>query len=371
MKVLCIGRDLRCGGAERVQLELLRHLDRAAMELTVVYLNDRGDLHGLVPRDIRPRFATEGQVSLKASAPQIVGVLLRLAARCDVIFAMQEGTPTYLGVLVAKLTGRCIVAWQHTPALADTMDLPLWSRVAMRALYPRVDRFIGVSRGVTDALVSAGLARHDRAVTLPNPLTEKIRELAAQPVPSWAENVFGAPTILAVARMEYPKRLDLLLHAFHRIKMTGEHVNLLIIGEGRLRESVERLACELGIADSVFMPGFELNPYPFFRRATALAVTSEHEGLGMAMIEALALGLPVVAFDAPSGPREVLCGGRFGLLVRPGDVGALADALGRVVRDSSLRNQLSRDGAERAREYEAGTASRLFAGELQKAVNER
>jgi glycosyltransferase involved in cell wall biosynthesis len=361
---------LKCGGAERVQLELLRHLHRSAIQLTVVYLNDRGDLHSLVPSDVRPLFATEGQVSLKARAIQIAVVLLRLAARCDVIFAMQEGTPIYLGVLVAKMTGRCIVAWQHTSASADAMGLPLWSRVAMRVLYPRVDRFIGVSRGVTDALVDARLASRDRAVTLPNPLTGNIRQLAAEPVPSWAEEVFRAPTILAVARIEYLKRLDLLLRAVHQVQMAGEHVNLLIIGEGRLRESMERLARELGIADSVFIRGFELNPYPFFRRATALAVTSEHEGLGMAMVEALALGLPVVAFDAPSGPREILCGGRYGVLVRAGDVGAFAAALGSVVRDSALRSRLSREGAERAREFDSGTASRLFAAELQRAVNE-
>jgi len=124
------------------------------------------------------------------------------------------------------------------------------------------------------------------------------------------------------------------------------------------------------IADSVFMPGFELNPYPFFRCATALVMTSEREGLGMAMVEALALGLPAVAFDAPSGPREVLCDGRFGLLVRAGDVGALASALGRVVRESSLRSQLSADGAERARDFEPGAASKLFAAELRRVADE-
>jgi glycosyltransferase involved in cell wall biosynthesis len=101
----------------------------------------------------------------------------------------------------------------------------------------------------------------------------------------------------------------------------------MIIGRGRGRDRLLALAAELGIANDLELPGFIPEPYPYLANADLFAFTSRWEGLGFVLIEALALGTPVVSTDCPSGPNEILRGGRYGRLVPVGDDAALADAM--------------------------------------------
>jgi glycosyltransferase involved in cell wall biosynthesis len=101
----------------------------------------------------------------------------------------------------------------------------------------------------------------------------------------------------------------------------------MILGEGRDRITLEQLAGELGVADRVALIGFRPNPYAYLQRARLFVLSSAWEGSPNALTEAMALGVPVVATDCPSGPREVLDGGRLAPLVPVGDVQALAMAI--------------------------------------------
>jgi glycosyltransferase involved in cell wall biosynthesis len=97
--------------------------------------------------------------------------------------------------------------------------------------------------------------------------------------------------------------------------------------------------------------GFQPNPYPYLAQADLFALSSDHEGFGNVLVEAMALGVPVVATDCPYGPREILAGGQYGLLVPPGDERALADGLLSLLRDSDARSRLSVDGRRRAQDF--------------------
>jgi glycosyltransferase involved in cell wall biosynthesis len=107
----------------------------------------------------------------------------------------------------------------------------------------------------------------------------------------------------------------------------GFDFHLLILGEGKERSSLETQARALGIATRVFLPGFQANPYPYFKRAKMFVLSSRYEGLAMVLLEALALGVPVVSADCPSGPRELLDHGRNGVLFPSEDATALSNAL--------------------------------------------
>jgi glycosyltransferase involved in cell wall biosynthesis len=102
----------------------------------------------------------------------------------------------------------------------------------------------------------------------------------------------------------------------------------MILGEGRQRGRLERLAGELGVADDVALPGFVDNPYAYMRGARLFVLSSRFgEGSPNVLTEALAVGTPVVSTDCPSGPREILQDGRYGRLVSVGDAAALAEAI--------------------------------------------
>src|SRR5215212_6340060 len=102
-RLLCVGRDFKGGGAERIQLTLLEHFDRDKFDIKVFYLSGRGVLHKLLPPDITPVYGVPGTESLKLRAGAILVRLIKLAYQSDLIFAMQEGTPIYLAALAGRL----------------------------------------------------------------------------------------------------------------------------------------------------------------------------------------------------------------------------------------------------------------------------
>jgi glycosyltransferase involved in cell wall biosynthesis len=106
----------------------------------------------------------------------------------------------------------------------------------------------------------------------------------------------------------------------------------MILGEGKERSQCEALAKQLGIADDVKLPGFIANPYAYLHRAKLFVLSSRWEGSPNALTEAMALGIPVVATDCPSGPHEILQGGRLGKLVAVGDADALAQAMVETIK---------------------------------------
>lgn len=213
-------------------------------------------------------------------------------------------------------------------ALEGRSGLARWLRVApMRLFYPPVDRVVCVSEGVLeDTAQLTGLPR-ERLQVIRNPVvTPRLADLAVQPVdhPWFADR--SVPLILGAGRLTEQKDFPTLVRAFARLRKQRP-ARLVILGDGRHRARLEALATELGVADDVALPGFTPNPYAWMARAELFVLSSAWEGSPNVLTEALALGTPSVATDCPSGPREVLDGGRYGPLVPVGDADALGDAM--------------------------------------------
>ena len=117
-----------------------------------------------------------------------------------------------------------------------------------------------------------------------------------------------------------------LLHSFAKIRKVRK-VRLVILGTGEQELRLRHLIRELGLENDIDMPGHVKNPFSYMSRAAVFALSSAWEGLANVLIEAMALGTPVVSTNCPSGPAEVLDGGRYGLLVPTGDSNALAEAI--------------------------------------------
>ena len=200
-------------------------------------------------------------------------------------------------------------------------------RRALAFTYRRVDGIIAVSRGVAADLAAASGLPPERIVTLNNPtVPEDVRERAAVAVAHPWLQPGAPPVIMALGRLARVKDYPTLLQAFARLRATAP-LRLMILGDGNQRGAILDLASHLGVAADVALPGFVANPYSYLSKATLFVLCSRREGSPNALIEALAVGTPVVATDCPSGPGEILDHGRIGRLVSVGDVEGLAGAM--------------------------------------------
>jgi glycosyltransferase involved in cell wall biosynthesis len=197
----------------------------------------------------------------------------------------------------------------------------------VRATYPSAEAIVAVSEGVARALSEVVRLPAERITVIHNPtIGPDVADRCAAPVAHpWFEPE-TAPVIVAVGRLTEQKDFATLLGAFALLRARRD-ARLLILGEGEERPALTALATQLGIAGDVAMPGFVPDPYPYLARAALFVLSSAWEGLPNSLIEALAAGCPVASTDCPSGPREILAGGRYGALVPVRDPRALAAAM--------------------------------------------
>lgn len=234
------------------------------------------------------------------------------------------------------------------------------TRLSIGKLYRYADNVIVVSKGVADDMAAyTGLPR-DRITVVPSTIVPErlFHEALPRPDHPWfAEG--QPPVILGIGELSWRKDFATLIRAFARLRPEFPS-RLMILGRGRQREQLLALAGELGIADDLALPGFVDNPFHYLAHSRLFGFTSKWEGLPFALIEALAVGVPVVATDCPSGPREVLEEGRYGPLVPIGDDEALAGAM-----LATLKNPLPREELQKAaRPYEIENAAGAYAAAL-------
>lgn len=198
---------------------------------------------------------------------------------------------------------------------------------AVARAYPAAAAIVAVSEAVADDLAAATGLDPAAIATVPNPVVDAGSPAGSRRPPPhpWLEP--GAPpVVLGVGRLHPNKLFADLLEAFAALRAVRP-ARLVILGEGPERAALAARARTLGIEPDLLMPGFVSEPEAWMAHAGVLALTSRHEGFGNVLIEAMAVGCPVVATDCPGAPRELLGSGRLGRLVEPGMPLLLAEAL--------------------------------------------
>ncbi|HET9065101.1 MAG TPA: glycosyltransferase family 4 protein [Gemmatimonadales bacterium] len=299
------------------------------------------------------------------AAPGIESVVLtgedsQLAARCrragvtvhGVTWSMGLDPRVVHGLLGEIGPGTILHAHdQHAHTLADAASrirgghVVVTRRVEFPIRHParwrRTTHAIALSRAVEARLKSIGLP-DDRITVIPPGV-----ELASAAVDQgWPDGVpsppAGAPFILCIAALTPEKGLDVLFDAAARLRADCPTLTWIVLGEGKDRKALERQRADLGLEEIVSLPGHIEHPELVLARATLLVQPSRSEGFGSSVLDALALGIPVVASDAGGLPDSLAGGG--GLLVPAGDAIALADAVQALILDPARRERLSGDG---------------------------
>jgi len=323
--------SLEGGGAERVFLRLARLFTQRGLAVEVVVARWGGSLQRELPASVRLVDLHSGRPS--RAIPALVCYLRRTRPRAVLSALTHTNLAVAIAYRLAKVTGRCVLSEHTDVRIALPQQKSLWDwqliRFLGRKVYPWADAVAAVSCGVAESVIETFRLPDNQVQVIYHPIDAlEIQRLGEFPVEfPWHDDL---PVVVAVGRLVPEKDYPCLLYAFARL-IHHLPCHLAIFGEGKERQNLERLISELGISQDVWLAGFVPNPFPWVARAKLLVLSSQWEGLGGVLLEALCLGVPIVATDCPSGPAEVLEHGRFGTLVPPGDAPKLAEAMAQVL----------------------------------------
>jgi glycosyltransferase involved in cell wall biosynthesis len=325
-RILLVLPSLERGGGERVLLQLARSFLAAGREVHLAVLLGGGPLRGEVPDTavlhelIDAAHAVKGFRLAYRAFPKLASLLRAIEPQA--VLSTMTGT-NLLTVLACKRArvGPRLVLREAASLVNVKSGL---KRLMMRRLYPRATELVAVSTGIARELDRLGLAENKIHV-IHNPVDpEKLRQQAAEDLPLKLRG--KVPYIVSLGRLAEQKDQQTLVRAYALSSLRMSHL-LVIVGEGDQRLNLEQLSRELGVEDRLLLVGAMDNPYPILAGASLHVLSSRWEGYPNVLLEALALGVPVVSSDCPHGPRELLDDGRYGRLAPVADANALACAM--------------------------------------------
>ncbi len=333
--------DLGGGGSERVALALMRQFVQRGVSVTLVLHADAGELRHLVPLGVS--IVVLGTHRAAADFLPLVRFLYR--ARPDILISNlhHDNVVGLLARGVAHTRTRVVICL-HSVLSEEVVPSAGWKYRILpsvyRTLQPWMAAIVAVSEGTAKDFARVCKVPRAQVTRIYNPVldedfAQKMEEKADHP---WFRS--SVPVFVSAARLFKQKDHVTLLHAFARHRRE-RNARLFLMGSGPEQGSLEALVKQLGIGEDVVFAGFIENPLPYFRAAAAFVLSSRLEGFGIAIVEALGCGTPVIATECPVGPAEILDGGRYGRLVPVGDVAALAAAF-----DEDLRAQWSRESLQ-------------------------
>ena len=363
LRVLIVHDSLSENGAVRVTLDLADRLTRlgAACEVFALQSAREGPEAGAPPGVPLIRGVPVGG-RLRTSGPAAAVRLLRACRHADVVVSGSEvGLGLLSGSVAARLARRPFVVVVHAPLdrVLERWVAPRWRGPTRRA-HRRADAAICVSAALAAEATANGLDFR-RVHVVPNGVdVERVRRLAAaEPAPPE-----GTPTVLGFGRLSPEKGFDLLVRAHAELIGRGIEHRLELIGHGPERGPLARLAAELGVAESCSLPGFVENPFPRLARAAVLVLPSRHEGQPLALLEALALEVPVLA-SRSAGAAELLGAEQ---LFADESVPALAAALQRHLEDPEPLRKAARASSEAVRSRSLDDVARDYLRILEPAA---
>lgn len=318
------------GGAEKVAADLATEFHQRGYDVTVITFEEKNKSGYLQTP------AKHLHVSMPSREGSILSQLALLAQRVWTFRQVfQRAQFTHIFSFLESANIPCALASPLT-LVSVHIDPDEWTerqKKIIKFAFKRARAVVALTNSMQTKLETN--LQLNNVVRIYNPvMTNLVHQRAKEHI------AINKPFILAVGRLNALKRFDRLIAAYAQAKI-AETCQLIILGEGELRQDLEKQIKVYGLQNRVLLLGYESNPYKYMTRAEYLVMSSDTEAYPVVLIEALSLGCPVLSTDCPSGPREIIREGVNGLLVALSEQ-ALAAGMQRLCADQQLRERLSR-----------------------------
>jgi len=336
--------NLKGGGIQRFVVNLASEFSRHGLSVDVVVANPIGPFIKYLKNE-----NTRSSISLVTlDNPRVRKIPLKLAEylRQNKPSAMianmhYNNEMAILARRIAGVSTQIVVVEHNTlpPIKGVSLTQPKFSlglhpdraNLLINIFYPWANQIIATSQGVADDLVRISHLSASKLQVIYNPIiTSELREKSQQPLENPWFSANGKPVILGVGRLEPQKDFQTLVQAFSCARKEID-ARLVILGSGSQYSALKSLVRELNLENSVFLPGYVDNPYTYMAKASIFVLSSAWEGFGNVLVEAMAVGTPVISTNCRSGPSEILANGEYGELVPVRNVEALSQAILKVL----------------------------------------
>jgi len=321
--------SLNFGGIEANTIRLATAFSKVGYDVDLIVGRAEGDYVDRVPSEINIVDFNRNKVYL--TIPQLIRYM-KISSPNVII---SGGEAPNITLIIAKIltlgTKTKIIVSIRTHLSTELKNSKNINKKIMKylgkILYHFADKVVAVSKGVAeDASKIFGLKKESIEVIYNPIVDESINLNMNKPVPHpWLTDE-KVPVLLGVGRLVPQKNFSLLIKAFSIVR-ESESVKLIIIGEGPLRKDLEQEIIDLGLRGSIDLVGYQSNPYIYMKWSDVFILSSDWEGFGNVIVEAMACGLKIVSTDCNSGPSEILDNGKYGALVDTNNPKFLADAI--------------------------------------------
>ncbi|MBI5236575.1 MAG: glycosyltransferase [Deltaproteobacteria bacterium] len=352
MRIAYIATPVDFGGAEKVSLNFLRNVDKNRFDISAILLVRPWEADNAFVKEIQKAGFEIHRVPV-ATRPSSEGKDFLRVPRCFKLIhsILKRGTfdlvhthgyfADIVGIPTAKKLSLPVISTCHG-FIQQGGKLKLYNRLDLIALR-LANKVIAVSEALKQELVAGGI-KERRIVVIPNAVMA-----GSQRRPSKEENALKRRSIACTddafiagyaGRLSKEKGVAYLIEAASMVIASGADIRLVIIGDGPEKDDLTRLAASKGIADRVTLTGFQSDVESWLACMDAFVLPSLTEGTPLALLEAMASGLPCVA-SAVGGVPQVVANWKDGVLVSPGKPEEIADALDKIYKNPSAREALS------------------------------
>ena len=353
------------GGAERTVLNILKNYDRKLVDIKVCLLDFDGHYSAMVPETSILNHQDKGRFSVaKASNPlyslyKFIGFILPIQYRAiksfqpDIIMTITESM-NYMSIIWKVLGVTKDMIWvvrSGNNILAEARSKGFWFGHILKSLlkkaYTKADHIITLTNGAKSQILSRYSINESKVSVIANPVD--IDEITSQ---SKASIKHPYRYILGVGRLAPQKNFKLLLEAYHQSMAPSKGIHLVILGVGSEKPKLMQRARALDLESLVHFEGFQGNPYSYMKNAEAFILSSQWEGFGHVLVEAMACECPVISTDCDFGPNDILDRGRYGKLVAVNDMNLMSEEINTVITlEEKKRNEVIQKAKIRAQDF--------------------